>query len=267
MTKIAKAAVGLSLDGESIELEELARATAEFASILSEVDIAIAGRKSIRWELSQLRYASPAFIEATPRLLPGVEPTHADAVIAASISGLGQIERDGKRRPDHFTDKALRNAKGLSGHADNDQRVTVVGHGPRFETKRVAITQRVAAHVDKLIGVVERAQGAIEGRLETVSIHGGRHLVIYAGRVGRGVRCLCDEETLAILQKHLGDRVLLYGEVRLNAAGEILSIKVATHRILKNREDLPQASDILGLLQDDPIDPEALSSYLRGTHS
>ena len=54
-------------------------------------------------------------------------------------------------------------------------------------------------------------------------------------------------------------RLLVYGRINYNKAGDPISIHVERIEYLRKRDELPQAADIRGLLSDDPIDTEILS--------
>ena len=98
--------------------------------------------------------------------------------------------------------------------------------------KRVSSGSRMAAHVDEIIGVSGHATGALEGRLETITIHGQNVFTIYDPLRRRGTRCICDADTLDATQGLLGHRVLGYGDVGYNKGGEPIIIRVEQFQLL-----------------------------------
>ena len=78
----------------------------------------------------------------------------------------------------------------------------------------------------KSLGVSEHAAGALEGRLETITIHGQNEFTIYDPLRRRGTRCICDADTLDAIRVLLGHRVLVYGDIGYNKGGEPIIIRV-----------------------------------------
>lgn len=169
-------------------------------------------------------------------------------------------------RPEHFSDHALVRAKRLAGIATGPiQRVEVKAKVNGKLSKPVHVTQQVATNVDELIGPRHISIGALEGRLELLSIHRGIYIHIYDLVTGRAVRCDCDRQTLTQLASHLGKRLLVFGEIYTNAKGDAVSVTVESYRVLREREELPQIEDVKGII---PSGSEAeeevdLGAYLR----
>jgi hypothetical protein len=185
-------------------------------------------------------------------------------VISAALAGMEKIEKGGQW-PDHFTENALLKAKEIvsiiNGKVDRISFFGNTGDG----SVRVRVTQRVAANVDQLVGTSTTATGAIEGTLETITIHGGSAFNIYDVITARRIRCVCDRKTLNDLTTPdvIGKRILVDGEIKFNLHGQPVSIKVAQHRLLRDRKDLPQAKDIRGLFSKNKVNTEELSEELR----
>jgi hypothetical protein len=235
--------VVLTLRGDFIPVATFVEAASRLCALLAEVDTSISGRHSLEWGIAGLR-ASSAVLEATPRVLRDDYPDNSPEVISAVVMGMQQIDKQATR-PKFFSDEALEDAKQLAGVLNGyidriDLRAIVRGRPP----VTASVTQRVAANVNELIGPRYTALGSIEGTMELVSIHGTVYFNVYDLVTRRKVRCICEREILNELIGSLGKRLLVYGEIRFNAAGLPVSIRVEKVRVLRERAELPQPTDL-----------------------
>ncbi len=92
------------------------------------------------------------------------------------------------------------------------------GNSGKGATQRLQITQRIAAHVDQLIGTSTVATGAIDGTLKTITVHGGTEFIVSDLITARRVRCIGDQATLNQLTapENLRKRIMVKGEMRFN---------------------------------------------------
>ena len=126
--------------------------------------------------------------------------------------------------------------------------------------KRVSSGSRMVAHVDEIIGVSDHATGALEGRLETITIHGQNAFVLCDPLRRRETRCICDADTLDAIRGLVGHRVLVYGDIDYNKGGEPITIRVEQFQLLRARDELPQSHDLRGMfaasavMASDPAD-------------
>lgn len=140
----------------------------------------------------------------------------------------------------------------------NEQRLGFSGAAHR----RVAISKRLVAHVDELIGTASVALGSLEGRLEALTVHDSIAFSIYDSTTNRRIFCGCSRETLNAAIKHFDKRVSVSGEIRFNARGEATSMKVDEVHPL-GTGPLPQAKDIRGLFANHKIDSDEWSEFVR----
>ena len=119
--------------------------------------------------------------------------------------------------------------------------------------KRASFGSRMAAHVDEITGVSGHASGAIEGRLETTTIHGQSAFTLYDPLRRRGTRCICDADTLDDIRGLLGHRVLVYGAIGYNKGGEPITIRVEQFQLLRARDELPQPHDLRGIFAESVV--------------
>lgn len=254
--------IGLSLAGDTIPLNTFLDAAYNLGALLSELDVAISGSRNLEWVISDLSVGS-ANLAVTPLPISDDAIDQSPVIISSALKGMETVEKSAEW-PEHFTDEALLRAKKLVGIIDGRvERVAVFGNHGEGGTRRVRVTQRVAANIDQLIGTSTTASGSVEGTLETLTIHGGTAFNVYDAITQRKVRCLCDRKVLDELAAALGKRVLVEGEVRYNVHGQPVSIKVERNRVLRTADQLPQAKDIRGIFAKNKIDTAELSEYLR----
>ena len=256
--------IGFSLMGDDIPLPAFLDASRILASLLAELDTAISGGQNLKWTIADLSRGS-ANLAIHPILKSADAIDQRELVISSALNGFLLIDRSAER-PAYFTDEALKKAKEFSGVISSDiEGIAVFGNSGKGETQRIQITQRVAAHVDQLIGTSTVAIGSIEGTLETLNVHGRTSFIVYDLITGRRVDCRCDQETLEQLTipGNYRRRIVVTGEIHFNVQGLPMSMKVGSHRFLKDRSDLPQVGDIWGLFKDNPIDLKEWGKMVR----
>lgn len=252
----------ITLSGDSIGLSDLTEALADFSTVLEEVEREVTGRRAIEWKVIALERSS-----ATVRVTP-VQPQadlfdQRSTVIAACVGGLERLVESADRPP-HFSDRALRSAKNLAWRSRGEvSAVELVGALENQPTRRVPLGAPIIAHVDEIMGVSGRASGAIEGRLETITIHDQHAFTIYDPLRRRGTRCVCDAQVLEESRPLLGRRVLVYGDIGYNRAGDPNTIRVRRFEALRTRDVLPQPEDVRGVYGDSPVSGTEHVDYLR----
>ena len=253
--------IGFSLMGTDIPLGTFINAAQGLSDLLTELDVAVSGSQNLDWSIVDLGVGS-ANLTVQPALGQEDGINRGDVIISSALSGLELIEQRATR-PEYFTDDALRRAKELVQMIDGKvERIAVYGKTTNTATQRVPVTQRIAAHVDQLIGTSSVAAGAVEGVLEAFSVHGGPTFAVYDIITARRIQCICDRDTLNQLLTHLEQRLLVRGEVRFNIRGEPTSVKVESFRPLGDQNP-PQAKDIRGLFSRNKIDIDEWSQYVR----
>ena len=254
--------VSITLKGESIDLSDLSDALVELATVLAEVDQQVTGQRSIDWKVVQLKRSS-ATVGVAPVYRQNQVFDQRAQVIAACVDGL-QALREKPDRPEHFSDRALASAKRIARHVNGEVTAIVVTATVENEpVKRVSFGSRIVAHVDEIIGVSGHATGALEGRLETITIHGQNAFTIYDPLRRRGTRCICDAKTLDDIRGLLGHRVLVYGEIGYNKGGEPIAIRVEQFQLLRTRDELPQPHELRGIFAESAVTASDHADYLQ----
>ncbi len=254
--------IGIRLEGQDIPVDAFLDAAKSFCGLLSDLDDAVPGGvEPLNWRIAGMSLGSANLtIEPMPKGESGGD--RGDTVIATALSGLATIEQEG-RRPEHFTDDALKKAKdlvrGIDGAIDD---ISLFGNTRGGSVRTLTLTTRTADNVHRLLGTAYAAAGSIEGTLETLSIHGGPMFAVYDVMTARRIQCNCDRKTLDRLLTHLGSRVSVKGELRFNRRGEPSTVNVESFDPLGGNE-LPQAEHLRGSFAGDKVKLDEWSDYIR----
>ena len=251
--------LGFSLSGEAVSVESFVAVAEKLTDLLGELETSMTGGHALEWHIADLRTGSAHLAMRPHTEAPrGVES--APPIIPAALDGLKAVEGTAERPP-HFSDRALRDAKSLVNAAKRHEGSLSIFGGDGAVSRQVPISQRLAAHVDELLGAASVAFGSLEGRIEALTVHDSIAFSIYDSITNRRIRCDCSRKTLDVAMKHFGKRVSVSGEVRFNL-GEATSMKVDEVHPL-GTGPLPQTKDILGLFADHKIDTDEWSKFVR----
>lgn len=251
--------VGFHLSGDDVSIEKFITVASKLTALLRELETSVTDQHGLQWQIADLQIGS-ASLAMRPKLPGAASIGSADAVIDAVLEGLATIE-DAPRRPPHFSDEALRSASSLATAARDDANALVVFGEARGAQRQVTASNQLVVHVKDLVGTASVAIGALEGRLEALTIHDTIAFSIYDAATGRQVVCKCDRDAFDLAKQHFGKRVSVSGELGYNAQGEATSIKVDMLRAMT--EDLPQVKDIRGLFSEHKVDIESWSRLVR----
>ena len=252
--------VGFSLSGAEIPMSTFISVAKQLADLLQELEAALTGKRSLDWCIENLRMGS-AELTVRPSAQSQDTLDSGSAVITFALDGLAVVE-DTARRPPHFTDQALRQAKSLVNAAKGDANGLSIFGGSETAHRQVAVSKRLVAHVDELIGAASVAFGSLEGRLEAVTIHDSIAFSIYDSITSRRILCSCSRETLDLAIRHFDKRVSVSGEIKFTVQGDATSMKVDEVRPLGTGA-LPQARDIRGLFASHKVDINEWSKFVR----
>lgn len=222
--------------------------------VLRDIDAAIsndpdnAGRSStLEWSLSSAAMNSPLTLDIVPLATSqkdGFQEDNGRKVLIACDQGLRAIENDDTTIPPYFREKTLVSASKI---------VRVLNDGIRSieiftpYTKPLRLTQRIAAHVDKIVSLTYTDFGTFEGRLASLSVH-GRSMFRIEDEIYGYITCYFKEERLEELKHGMfSERVAVFGETRYSPSGQPLSIQVEDIQRLRSRSQLPQFADLEGI--------------------
>jgi hypothetical protein len=231
----------VEIDASELTLGRFDQLTHDISALIREVagEVTGEGRDAVRWVIEDIRRESPLRIDLSPRPAKDeVSPDLVRRVASAITQGIAVIE-ERPERPEHFNDTALERAKDLATRVGEDV------HSVRFRSKNgvaaepVAVTKRLAANVQEIVGPQLERFGTVEGRLEGLVVHQRRVLYIWETLTNRRVECFFGERIpLDEVLAAFGRRVAARGLIRTRKTGEKLSIEANELHVFPPEEDL-----------------------------
>jgi len=211
---LASTPVSLTIDRDELSLNDFGEIVRAFTDYLVQVDLGMSGsgKRTLDYRITHLSYSSPAQIAAVAE--PKEEAIdNGPLVLSHAIRGVAQVAAGG--RPEGFRDAALEALATLADYGVN-------GHGLRLDAPtlslRAPISKTVVAQVEQVLSQGE-AIGAIEGQLDTISVHAQPYFTLYDALSGRGVRCYFSSERRAAVIAALGKKVIAHGRLRREPNG------------------------------------------------
>jgi len=236
--------ITLIISGEVTVLRLLA-AGESILKILREVEHGLIGRRGrdpVRWIVSGAKKSSPLELRFTGQMVNPHDPVGlVPETVEAVVTGIRTIARR-PHRPRYFTDIALEEAKALANFAS-----VSLKNGTARPTP---LNRKVAEHIDELIGPKITSVGTVVGRLEGLTIHGKKMLVVYEQLTGRRVECVFPVVMLDKALAGFNKRISVYGTIHSRTTGEKISVDVEEMEIFPPDSELPTAEDVRGILGD-----------------
>ncbi|MBX3386410.1 MAG: hypothetical protein KF768_07555 [Phycisphaeraceae bacterium] len=215
-------------------------------AVLRELDSKSSGdgKPSIHWNITRATSNSPLTLTLEANV-PARRRDTSRTVFKSYMRGMRKLE-SGKGVPSDFDDDTLREARALLGLLDRGvARMEFAGPGE----EAVSPTLRSAALIDEFMGrraAYHLSETAIEGSLETVTIHGGEAFDVFDQLTGTRVRCILPDGQIGEAVSALGKRVAVSGRAKFSDKGRPISIEVEEIRVLRDKSELPAASDFEG---------------------
>jgi len=234
--------VGFTLDTPEVTLKQLANIADDLHGLFREVQDSLIPTGRVRWIVDHISMASPLEVVSRPVSDDPLVPGPMLGLLSSSISGgLKQLQRQALRPP-YFTDDALEKARDIVALVRKAEGTLTVDSVP--------LDEHVVANVNEMLGSVSSAIGSIEGRLESLNVHGSnRYFNVYDSLSGARIKCdfghrIPADEVGAAAEK----RVLVHGEIRYREDGEIVNVIARSIEVFPPEEELPSANDVLGIL-------------------
>lgn len=255
-----------------IALPTFTRATNSVLSILTEIGRAVPDNETGRlvWYIDDLSSNGSLAIELHASIRPKrtrrpIQPKDFSRAVAHSfVQGLENLETRGTSPP-FLTQGGLEKMHRMLALLD--------GNGARGFTATLPDTRRhvkvgraAAENLTKLLPARRTERGSVEGRLETISIHGAKRFVVYDSVTKKGVTCKIEDPMLEEVKDALGCKVLVSGSVSINEKNEPVAVIVDRLRSFTPSDQLPRAVDLTG---SDPEFTGGISTreYLRRARS
>lgn len=216
-----------------------------FLDLLDEVSLKVSkGKKSVTWEIAV--EAGSQILRAYPLT---IKDTHdADTICNTIGEGIETISM-GKPRPELLTDKALEDIMKLSQPYRKRDRI-VDKFYIKTNGKQQKLNMQIVKYIEDIIGTATQAYGSVEGKLEVASKRHGYSFVITDVITDRAVKCVFkNEELFSKIFESWGKQVSVYGIMKYNKFGDIVSITVDDFRVLLDKNKLPGFADVLGIFK------------------
>lgn len=219
---MASTPVSLTIDVDTLTLDGLGEIVSAFTAYLAQVDLGETGKRTLSYRVTSLSYSSPALLAAVaePR---GDAPDNGPAVLAKAIRGIRHVAQG--ERPTGFRDEALEALRTLAEYGNGHRGIRVEAPTLRL---RAPITKAVATQADRVLAQNDGI-GAIEGQLDTISVHSQPYFTLFDAVTGRGVRCYFGEERYGAVVAALGKKVIAHGRLRRDPRGSPREMRDLDH--------------------------------------
>ncbi|MBF0567651.1 MAG: hypothetical protein HQK95_02170 [Nitrospirae bacterium] len=246
--KTIKNTITLALKGENITSDKLRDSISAFYDFIDEVSAQVSGTmKPVKWIVT-VKHGSILLLNN-----PVVKEEYIDVIektVDALHYGITNLENK-TERPAYFTDKALELLQNLvsvsSARGDELTEINIAINGDYH-----VLTTRIAANIDTIMGIRYKSLGSVEGKLQTISERGGLKFTIYDTLDDRPVRCYISDdlrsEALDVAAKAFGQRISIFGMISYDQYGTPKIIQVRKLRLFREKEDIPSAEQICGIL-------------------
>jgi hypothetical protein len=233
-------------------------ATLKFTQILRELDSAISGKGGgmVNWYVADLSKNGTLTLEVESQLKEPPKGKQkrqirdtSSAVATSFIAGFENIEVHGISPPflSEYGLEKLQDMMLLLLHKNGAKGFITTYVDDR---RSVAVTQKSAKTLRDLLPTKRTEEASVEGTLETISVHGGKKVIIYESLTHKGVTCNFPKSAgIAEITFPLGRKVVVSGLVSLNVKNE--PIKVQVHdvsdvRVLGSGKTLPTTEQLTG---------------------
>ena len=231
-----------------ISIEDLQLFSRDVAAIIRDVTRAAVGTDS-EWLVTDLSLGSINLV-VRPEMDVGTGAQARDAI----IRGLNAVQT-GSARPPYFSEAALKRTRKLI-HRARKRSLCVSSS----ETK-VHLTRDAEINIDQMLDIRRSYLGSVIGALDIVSVHGGIRATLF-GALGEVVTCEMPSHLLDDAKNFLGRRVLAYGTIRANSAGNVVTLAAQQLFTLPKPGEVSPLVAYYGSIPDFTGD-ESVTDFLR----
>ncbi|MBW8039877.1 MAG: hypothetical protein FVQ85_07765 [Planctomycetes bacterium] len=237
--------IKLEIDGPRITADKFTHSVKTFFDLINDVATDVTGkRKAVEWIVSVEKGSIGLCATAEPIDIPAKDVTD---IVQAIEKGIQAISKRRKKRPDHFSDNALKklfilgNITGLGDQGVEHIRIQTNGEPNELSPSSVA-------YVDDLLQTPTRAYGTIDGYLLALELRGRLNFEIDEILSRKRIKCFFADKIYNDVIKALRQRVSAYGLISYKKGGEPKNIDIEKLTIFPNDDKLPKFRDIIGLL-------------------
>lgn len=246
--------ITLHIDGEEISAQVFHQKVGTFLDMLRKVDrnvtedleTAEPTTASVKWIIESIRSGSPVHLtlRADP-LTEHVNLTVGERVIGSVTTGLATIQSPVVllEPPRYFTFPVLEDVHALVRPGlDGVRSITV-----STPEQTIQLSEQSNVNLRRFLTPVHEHHGSLEGILQMVSVASGRPRFSVRDRLsGRAIRCTVPRERLPEIIRVFNRRVTVFGRVRTNERGDVLSIHMEGVEAFPAEEDLPSIEQVTG---------------------
>ncbi len=225
---------------DGVPLPTLLRSLGQSLKILREIDerVSSTSRPTLEWLVVSASYNSPLTFRIMGR--KRIDAPDPGRVVDTYLSALNELENGGE--PEGFSESAMESAKDIATLILRDGVSSVEFSAPGQPS--VSPSRKLVENVENIIRKRYYHEDAVlEGKLETVSIHGETHFVIYDILTNHPTKCVIDEGLMRNSLKEIGRRVQVEGKVKYNRSGRPMMMEARSMKPLRESADLPQFAE------------------------
>lgn len=244
--------ITLRLDGDEIAAQAFHQKVGGFLDMLRKIDqnvsqdLDASAAVSVTWVVESIKAGSPVVmtVRAKPRTddVPVAVP---ERIIATATAGLREIASATPLSdlPPYFTFPVLEDVNVLVRPGQSG--VTSVTVSTPEQTIPLAV--EADRNLERFLRPVFEHTGSVEGELQMVSVAGGRpRFSVRDPLSGRSIRCTIPRDRLDDVLRAFGRRVTVFGRVRTNERGDVLSIHMETVQAFPPDDELPSIQQVAG---------------------
>jgi hypothetical protein len=242
------AKISLELDRKDVAVSDLADAM-RLQVRLVEQAMAVVGIASsdVRWVITSLDHGSAMYTGESQILSDRVFNDALEAAVLLVGTGMQRLASVGAM-PDRFSEEMLNTTKRFTEIvAASDAGKARIGFGSLYIDR----PQSVREHIDAINRQNLHSIGSIEGVLVGVSLGDGRYRIAIKDRLrGRRTPCTISADLLPRALTAFEKRVTARGLIRSRSDGSHIHIEVRQLEEMKPDSELPDLSDVRGILRD-----------------
>jgi hypothetical protein len=226
------------------------QALGHFLGILRDLDAAISKdiRGSVVWDIANITKASPAIITLEGQTILS-ERDYTDQIERECVAGLKLLREAGDRRP-LYSDATLVKIQKLAKLQRRRQRDKLDLIEVIKDNSSVSVGIDTLENILALTGTIYESIGSIVGNLDAITIHHGSEFRVWEEVHNSPVNCRFSKGQLDKVKEALGERVLVYGLVKMNHRGQRTSIQVEDFEVYPKDDELPKIEEMSGLVED-----------------
>jgi len=236
--------------GDHVSLTDFIASLRSFLLTLRNFDATISDQSggSMEWEVVSLEKNSPPVVGVAPMLKKRELRDFSSVIEEQFIENAKLLSTAGERNK-YMSDSALMNVGRLARLVPKIGPLAVYIDGTGEIKAQTDITEKTLTNVEQLTGVKYIAYGSIVGNLDSINVHKGNEFRIWDERTKKPVRCRFEEKDLEHVKSLLKTRVIVYGKLNSNSAGNPISI-LADELKERPKRKLPTIEEMSGLVEN-----------------